>query len=134
MSDDLIKFIKCSISQKEVSLVIVKSETEIQEVAKTLEKYGYNGKYNTLEIIKAVSQPSKIFIIFKENISKDIYDFIIQYPTGQIEIYDQDKLKSEIVTPIYKDVSVILIADENIINKSQFSILEKIGLTYRSNL
>lgn len=134
MNGNFIKFIKYSVSQKEVSLIITKGEKENQEIIKTLTEIDYRQSINALEITKLISQPAKIFITLENNFSKDIYDFIVQYPTGQIEIYDKDKLKSQIATPIYNDVSIVVVADEETIKKTKFPILEKVGLTYRGNL
>lgn len=134
MNDDLIKFIKYSVSQKEISLIITKDEKEIQKVVKTLRETGYHEKTNGLEMINLVSQPSKVFITLKNDFPKDIYDFIVQYPTGQIEIFDKEKLISKTVVPIYREVSIIVVTDKKTIKKSKFQILEKVGLTYRGNL
>jgi hypothetical protein len=134
MNSDLIKFIEYSISQKEISLIITKDEKEIQRVVKTLMELGYHQAINVSDMIKIVSQPSKIFITLEDDFSKDIYDFIVQYPTGQVEIYDKVKLKSQTVTPVYKDASIVVVVDEETIKKTKFPILEKVGLTYRGNL
>lgn len=134
MNDNLIKFIKYSTSQKEVSLIIAKNKEEIQETIKALTNTGYGQISEVKDIFRLITQTAKILIVINNDFSKDIYDFIVQYPTGQIEIYNKDKLKSETVTPIYKDVSIIVVSDDETIKKSKFPILEKIGLTYRGNL
>ena len=134
MNSDLIKFIEYSVSQKEVSLIITKDKEEIQRAAKILIELDYHEEINVSDMVKIVSQPSKFFIILKDDFSKDVYDFVVQYPTGQVEIYDKVNLKSQTVTPAYKDVSIIIVADEETIKKSKFPILEKVGLTYRGNL
>lgn len=134
MNSDLIKFIEYSVSQKEVSLIITKDKEEIQRVAKILIELDYHEEINVSDMVKIVSQTSKIFITLENVFSKDIYDFVVQYPTGQVEIYDKVNLKSQTVTPAYKDVSIIVVADEETIKKSKFPILEKVGLTYRGNL
>ena len=134
MNSDLIKFIEYSVSQKEVSLIITKDKEEIQRAAKILIELDYHEEINVSDMVKIVSQPSKFFIILKDDFSKDVYDFVVQYSTGQVEIYDKVNLKSQTVTPAYKDVSIIVVADEETIKKSKFPILEKVGLTYRGNL
>lgn len=134
MNDNLTKFINYSVSQKEVSLIIAKNEEEIQETIKTLTDVGYSRVLDIKEVFKLIIRPAKFLIVLNNDFSKDIYDFVVQYPTGQVEIYDKEKLKSETVVPVYKDVSIILIADKKTIEKSKLPILEKVGLTYRSNL
>ena len=134
MNSDLIKFIEYSISQKEISLIITKDKEEIKIATQILIELGYHEEINVSDMVKLVSQPSKVFITLEDDFSKDIYDFVVQYPTGQVEIYDKVNLKSQTVTPAYKDVSIIVVADEETIKKSKFPILEKVGLTYRGNL
>jgi len=134
MNSDLIKFIEYSVSQKEVSLIITKDKEEIQIATQILIGLGYHEEINVSDMVKLVSQPSKVFITLKDDFSKDIYDFVVQYSTGQVEIYDKVNLKSQTVTPAYKDVSIIVVSDEETIKKSKFPILEKVGLTYRGNL
>lgn len=134
MNDDLTKFINYSVSQKEVSLIVTKDEEEAQRTVKTLTNVGYSQVSEIKEILKLITRPAKILVVLNNDFPKEIYDFVVQYPTGQVEIYDKEKLKSEAVTPIYKDVSIILIADKKTIEKSKLPILEKLGLTYRSSL
>lgn len=134
MNDNLTKFINYSVSQKEISLIITKDEEKIQETIKTLTDVGYSQVSEIKEILKLITRPAKILVVLNNDFPKDIYDFVVQYPTGQVEIYDKEKLKSETVVPIYKDVSIIVVADEKTIEKSKLPVLEKVGLTYRSNL
>jgi hypothetical protein len=59
----------------------------------------------------------------------------VQYPTGQIEIYDTFNLKSQTVVPSYKEVSVIFLITKDVLKKAQeagFTLLEKVGITYQS--
>ena len=64
-----------------------------------------------------------------------MYDFALQYPTGQIEIYDKFNLKSQTVTPSYKDVAVVFLITKDTLKKAQeagFMLLEQVGITYQS--
>lgn len=128
-------FLKFTSSQKEISLVIAKDKTELAELTKKLEEYGFKQVVDTSDLFKQIIQPLKSFFLVKNNLPKDMYDFMVQYPTGQVEIYDKFNLKSQTVIPIYKDVSVIFLITKETLKKTQesgFRILEQVGITYQS--
>jgi len=128
-------FLKYTPSQKEVSLVIAKDKTELRDLIKKLEKDGFRQAADVLDLFKRVVKPSsKIFFITEESLPKDMYDFMIQYPTGQIEIYDKSNLKSKLAVPVYDKVSVIFVVTKKSLGKSQesgYRILEQAGITYQ---
>lgn len=135
MANSFNDFIKFTSSQKEISLVIAKDETELSGFVKILEDEGFNQTLDALDLFKYIATPSKVFFVVKETLSKDMYDFMVQYPTGQVEIYDKFNLKSQTVIPIYKDVSIIFIITKETLKKTQelgFRILEQVGITYQS--
>jgi len=128
-------FLKYTSSQKEVSLAIAKDDTELSELVTTLEGQQFRQAVDASDLFKQITQPGKVFFVVKETLPKDMYDFVVQYPTGQIEIYDKFNLKSQTVTPSYKDVSVIFIMTKGALTKTQesgFRILEQVGITYQS--
>jgi hypothetical protein len=129
-------FVKLTTSQKEVSLVIAKDGDELSTFLNVLENQNFRQVVDTPDLFKYIFQPSaKVFFVIKGLIPKDIYDFVIQYPTGQVEIYDNFNLKSKLATPVYDNVSIILLITKEDLkknNESEFLILDKIGLTYQS--
>lgn len=130
--DDFLKFVN---SQKEVSLAIAKDETELAQLANKLEEHKFRQAVDTSDLFKQITQPSKSFFVAKENLSKDMYDFAVQYPTGQVEIYDKFNLKSQTVTPSYKDVAVVFLITKDTLKKVQetgFMLLEQVGITYQN--
>jgi len=135
MQKSFTDFLKHAPSQKEVSLAITKDKTELQELVKSLEKDGFRQATDVLDLFKRIAKPSsKVFFVAKELLPKDVYDFMIQYPTGQIEIYDKFNLKSKLVTPVYDGVSVIFVMTKKSLRKSQelgYRILEQVGITYQ---
>lgn len=128
-------FLKYASSQKEVSLAIAKDETELQQFIKSLEEDNFRQATDTSDLFKHITQPSKVFAIFNEKLAKDLYDFMIQYSTGQVEIYDKFNLKSQLATPVYDKVSVVFIITKDVLKKMQesgYQILEHAGITYQS--
>lgn len=135
MQKSFTDFLEHTLSQKEVSLVIAKDETELQQLVKSLEADNFRQAIDTSDLFKHVTKPVKVFVLVKDKLSKDLYDFIIQYPTGQVEIYDKFNLKSQLVTPVYDKVSVIFIVTKDALKKTQelgYQVLEHTGIAYQS--
>lgn len=135
MANPFNDFLRFTSSQKEISLIIAKDEMELSSFVKILEDEGFNQTFDTLDLFKYINTPANVFFVVKETLSKDMYDFMVQYPTGQVEIYDKFNLKSQTVIPIYRDVSIIFIITKEILKRTQesgFRILEQVGITYQS--
>lgn len=134
-NNSFVDFLKHTASQKEVSLVIAKDKTELRELKSTLDQQKFIQLVDHPDFFKYITTPSKIYFMAQSQLPKRVYDFIIQYPTGQIEIFDKEKMRSISMSPIYKDVAVlVLITKEALENtqKSGFQVLENVGLTYQS--
>jgi hypothetical protein len=66
---------------------------------------------------------------------KELYDFILQYPTGQIEIFDKDKFQSKSISPLYRDVSIVVLTTKQTLmnmQKKGYKLLENVGITYQN--
>ncbi len=128
-------FLKYTLSQKEVSVAIAKDETELQQLVKSLEADSFRQAIDTADLFKHITKSSKVFVIVKDKLSKDLYDFMIQYPTGQVEIYDKFNLKSQLVAPVYDKVSVVFIVTKDALKKTEelgYQMLEHVGIAYQS--
>lgn len=136
MKDTFDNFLKLTPSQKEISLVIAKKSDELSMFLNTLESQNFRQVVDIPDLFKYIFQPSaKVFFVVKGLIPKDIYDFVIQYPTGQVEIYDNFNLKSRLATPIYDKVSIVFLITKDDLkknNESGFLLLNQVGLTYQS--
>lgn len=128
-------FLKYTLSQKEVSVAIAKDEAELQQLVKSLEADSFRQAIDTADLFKHITKPSKVFVIVKDKLSKDLYDFMIQYPTGQVEIYDKFNLKSQLVAPVYDKASVIFVVTKDALKKTEelgYQMLEHAGIAYQS--
>lgn len=128
-------FLKYTSSQKEVSLVVAKDEKELEEFVEILSLADYRQAVDTQELFKRIIHPSKVYFIIRNKLHKDIYDFILQYPTGQVEIFDKERMKSQTVSPIYNGVSIVLLITKQTLSSIQQTgqqLLENTGLTYQN--
>lgn len=135
MNSKLTDFIKYTFSQKETSLIIAKDQEELEGFVQLLADQDFRQAIDTSELFNRITHPSKVYYIIRNELHKSIYDFILQYPTGQVEIFNRDRMKSEMVSPVYKDVSVIFLVSKQTlsnIQKSGYQLLENTGMTYQS--
>ena len=125
------KFINFSFGQKEASIVIAKNKKEQEEFVNFLEEIGFQNA----DAVYKFQENLKTYFISQGNIDKDIYDFMAQYSTGQIEIFDKNNMKSNIYTPDYTGKAIIIIALNNNLKKlkkNNFDLLAISGLAYQS--
>ncbi len=125
------EFLLLMTGSKEVGLVIAKNRTEYEKFAKTLSSFGFDKSENIADILKT----QKTYFTIDQNTEKDAYDFIAQYPTGQIEIFDKKNMQSQTFSPDYKNSAVVLLVDQDNLNKLQakgFDFLSASGPAYRS--
>jgi hypothetical protein len=135
MTNTIKDFLKYANSQKEVSLMIAKDDDELESFTKKLSEAEFRQAVDTSDLFKQITKASKSFVVIKDILPKDLYDFAVQYPTGQVEIYDKFNLKSQTVTPVYKDVTVVYVLTKTALKKTQesgFGILELAGITYQA--
>lgn len=129
------EFLKYTLSQKEVSLAMAQDDAELNRFVEILQSNRFRQAIDTTELFKYITTLSKVFFIVRGSLEKDVYDFIVQYPTGQIEIFDKQSLKSRIATPVYDGVSVIFLITKPVlrqIQKTGLQMLNYVGVTYQS--
>lgn len=128
------KFLGYTIGAKDISLIIAHDSDEMKEFVMELKNEGYKYLKNILEAIDFAGNDGKGCFAMDDILAKDLYDFIVQYPTGQVQIWDGGKNDFRVLTPRYDGVSLVfLITKEDLENiKNQgFEILGKVGLTYQ---
>jgi hypothetical protein len=132
MQNEIKKFLKLATFAKESSLMVATSEKEIEKLEQEASNIGFRKIQNIREIFNAVKNGEKIYFILKDELENNIYNILVQYPTGQINAYDgKDNL---VANPNYQTGAVlILITEENLvkIEKGEKSLLNLIGLTWR---
>lgn len=117
-------------SGREVALAVAKDENELNEFIKSMNELGFKEADKVPDLLSR----SKSFIVAKEDMGKSIYDLAVQYPTGQVEIFNKENMQSETFSPDYKNKAVLLI-DEKILNKLSvkgLDLLSAVGPAYRS--
>lgn len=109
---------------KEIGIVIAQNEAELSNFAKTLERFDFKRSENIPDLLKF----PKTYLVAEQNIDKDTYDFIVQYPTGQVEIFNKNLMQSQTFSPDYKNSAVVLLVDKNNLNKIQEKGFDLLGI------
>ena len=118
------------VSGREVALAIAKDENEMKEFSRTMNELGFKEADKVSDLLSY----SKSIIVAREDMSKNIYDFAIQYSSGQVEIFNKNHMNSRILSPDYKN-NIVLLVDEKVLNKllaEGLGLLSVVGPTYRS--
>lgn len=136
MEDTFEDFLLKTESQKEVSLVIVQEDQDIEEIIEVLEKFQYKNMVNLPSLLKEIERPSRVCVFLEKVFPRKLYDFISQYPTGNIEVYDNETSGSQVAFPLYDGVSIVVVAKQSALDYAKrlgYSVLEKVGLTFRKS-
>lgn len=135
---ELAQFLQKIASQKDVSLMIAKNSKEIKAFETALIGQGFKMVGNILELISALNSPAKparLYISPDHSNVKPLYDFLVQYPTGQVEIFDDKEMKSKVFNPDYANSAVVLlISSEELkrLESNNFSFLQYTGLAFQN--
>ncbi|OHA45996.1 MAG: hypothetical protein A2541_00430 [Candidatus Taylorbacteria bacterium RIFOXYD2_FULL_36_9] len=124
------KFLDVISGQKEPGLVIVKNLEKLSDVVNCLVGVGFEQALS----VKEAFGLEKMFIIVNQNTDKGLRDFISQYPTGQIEIFNEELMVSDILMPEYDNRSVVILVkkeDLESLQKSDFNLLDFSGPVYQ---
>lgn len=123
---------------KEVSLVLAQDESERDDLEKLLIQNNFSKVSNVFGLMEKIKIGAECFFVIDSTTNfedlKKYYDFIIQYPTGQIEIFNSVENESLVVAPKINS-TVVLLTDKIVIQncqKQNFDFLSSVGLSYQS--
>lgn len=128
-------FLDFTRSQEAVSLVLAKDESEQTQFLSVLIDQGFREMKNVEMFLSAVTSPSKLFYVMQPDLPKEMNEFISQYPTRHIGIFNTSTGKNMIATPLYENVSIVcIITKENLqkIQQQGYTLFDKVGLTFQS--
>lgn len=128
------EFLNYTFGQKEVSLAVINDLEEFEELSTSLQEKGFVEAKNDLDFFQNIRDKNNTFFFVTEGLPKKIYDIIVQFPTGQIEIFDDKKMETQVIKPDRSELSVLILLTEGSlkeIENSGYFIIDKVGLTYR---
>ena len=125
------EFLAVMAGSKEIGLVIAKDNKELESFAQAMDDMDFK---HVEEISDLVKFP-KTYITVREDMDKNVYDFAVQYPTGQVEIFDKELMRSQTFSPDYKNLSLVFLVAKDDLNKLKtkgFELLSCVGPAYQS--
>ncbi|MEK7202618.1 MAG: hypothetical protein AAB669_03790 [Patescibacteria group bacterium] len=126
------EFINQSGFSKEVPLIIAEDERELHQFRQLLNKAGHDEQESVYHLIHAAHKGSKNYLVLDDHhpfTLKQAYDFVVQYPTGQIEVSDQVTMQKAIFSPKYEENHTLLL-----VTRRELAEIEKTGLTFLSRV
>ena len=130
---EFIDFLKVAFGQKEVGLIVAKNRDELSDFSSIMDNGGFKRSDNVLDLLNS----PKTYLSVDENINKDVYDFVVQYPTGQVEIFDNTAMKSNTFSPDHANSCVVILVLKEDLSKIQekgWDILSLCGVAYQSQI
>lgn len=128
-------FLSRSCSQKEPVFIIAENNKAVKEYQAIIEEAGYKQAKTIKDLMKEPKTVNNKYIIIQEGEDlKDVYDFMVQYPTGQVEIYDKKNLTTDVLNPDYKNTSFLFLVTKDTLSASRergYDLLSQAGLTYQ---
>ncbi|MGD9577576.1 MAG: hypothetical protein AB7Y74_04945 [Syntrophorhabdus sp.] len=130
-----IKFLEHTLSNREVSLAIAPDNATLKELIEVALAHGLTQCKDAFEIAhKIESQDFDLFITLDTNLPKPLYDLVVQYPMGHVQLNDPDTLAPIVVNPRWEKNAVLIIADRAAISTAEsdgFNLLSKVGLCWQ---
>lgn len=128
---ELAVFIHAVFGSKEIGLIIAEDESEQEGFAASLDGMGFVRSKNAGDLVKF----PKTYLILEEEMDRDVYNFLVQYPTGQIQMFDSKTMRSKVMAPDYNlSTAVIMVTKSNILKlrAKGYEALSLAGPAYQS--
>lgn len=125
------EFLTVTAGSKEMGLIIAKDASELEGFVRSLDGMGFKRS----EKVADLSKLQKSYFVIDEGVAKDAYDFAVQYPSGQVEIFDKELMQSQSFSPDYGSLNLVLLVVKDDLNKLQtkgFDLLSAVGPAFQS--
>ena len=132
------RFLGRTEAQKDISLIIAQNQEELNEFGLFLKNEGFQAVENISDLMSSLgntSKPVRLYVSPNKSNIKSFYDFLVQYPTGQVEIFDSQEMTSKVLQPDYDNSTIVFIVSQKDISEFQsnnFSLLQYIGMTFQN--
>jgi len=125
------EFLNVTAGSKEVGLIIAKDASQLDGFTRSLDGMGFKRSDKVADLSKL----QKSYFVIDEGAAKDAYDFAVQYPSGQVEIFDKEQMQSQSFSPDYGSLNLVLVVVKDDLNKLQtkgFDLLSAVGPAFQS--
>ncbi|MEI7741690.1 MAG: hypothetical protein WCJ29_04245 [bacterium] len=116
---------------KQVGIVIAKDGNELSRFSSNLEDSDFKKARRVFDLF----DQRQAYFLADEDMEKSFYDFAVQYGTGQIEIFDEEKRQPRVFAPDYEKSAVVILVEKDDLAKLEkrgFGLLALSGPAYQS--
>ena len=124
-------FFSLILGAKEPSIMLAQNNDERATFAEALQNKGFTESHTVGDLFRF----SKTFIVIRNEFKKEVYDFLMQYATGHVEIFDQETMESRTLSPNYSASSIVILINKDAVHdfvKQGVNLLALSGLAYQS--
>ena len=130
-TSSLEKFLTVTAGSKEIGLIIAKDSNELNDFVRFLDEMDFKRTEKATDF----SRLQKTYFVIDENKAKDAYDFVVQYPTRSVRVFDKIKMKIETFFPDYQNLNIVfLVLKDDIFEwqKQGLDFISAVGPVYQS--
>jgi hypothetical protein len=131
MAPSLEEFLNVTAGSKEMGLIIAKDVSELTGFTQSLEEFGFEQS----KVVADLSKMHKSYFVIDEVSVKDVYDFAVQYPSGQVDVFNKEQMKSQSFSPDYGRLNLVLLVEKSVLHTVQtkgFDFLSVVGPAFQS--
>lgn len=125
------EFLTITAGTKEIGLIIAKDASELAFLTRSLDERGFKQS----KIVASLLDLQGCYFLLNEFVAKDAYDFAVQYPSGQVEIFDKSQMQSHSYSPNYSSLNPIFLVIKEDLHKLQakgFDLLSVVGPAFQT--
>jgi len=125
------EFLSIVAGSKEIGLAIARDDKELENFSQSMD----GGGFRQVEGISDLLKSPKTYMRIGKTLDKNVYDFVVQYSTRSVQIFDKEKMQNQTFFPDYENSAVVLLVAKDDLNKIQtkgFDLLSAVGPAYQS--
>ncbi len=124
-------FITAISGSREVGLIISENTESLDRFLKLLEAKGI-GKLAS--VLKYKNVGHGWYIVANKDNTKEIYDFMCQYPLTIVSLFDSETANTIVINPDYKNPLIVIVEKDTLTAiQEKFDLLGRAGATFREN-
>jgi len=125
------EFLAIMTGSKEVGLAIARDDKELEDFSRSMDREGFSQADGISDLLKS----PQTYLRIGEDMDKNVYDFVVQYSTRSVQIFDKEKMQIQTFFPDYENSAVVLLVAKDDLIKIQakgFDLLSAVGPAYQS--
>lgn len=129
-------FLETALGQSEVSCILAHHDQELAWYERGLVDAGFVCTSSPERVTRALAQGARVaYVVRHADDAKTAYDLACQYPTGQVELFDQASHAPLACSPLYAQTAcAVLVTKAQLFDMCEagMEMLSKVGMTHQS--